>query len=137
MDETFKGDFQTVKGVCFTEVHMLGTLKRKEEQPHMSSTSSLEMPQLEVGQGYLLLTTRPSAIGMSSPVGLGQGCFRISGNGSGEEAVNAYGNTMLFRGMEAPGTRQAGGARQAGGPMKYSQLAEQIRRLVNEEGGKR
>lgn len=106
-------------------------------------TSFPGMPQLEVGQRYLLLTTRPSRIGMSSPVGLGQGLFRITGAGGEEEAFNEYGNKMLFRGMEPPAMRQANDAsqardaRQAGGPMKYSQLAEEIRGLVREERRKR
>lgn len=96
------------------------------------------LPRLEIGQTYLLLTTPPSKIGMSTTVGLGQGLFRIAGEGQMASAVNEFGNKMLFKGMESEG-RQSSGARQtrdlkqAGGSMKYSQLAEFIRSLVREE----
>ncbi len=135
VDEAFKGDFQTVKGVRFTEVRMLGTPARKNGDRSPTIRFSLEMPRLEVKQTYLLLTTRASAIGMSSPVGLGQGCFRITGQRNGEEAANSFGNKMLFRGVEqATATRQTNVAKEeARGPLKYSHLAEQIRNLVREQ----
>jgi hypothetical protein len=62
---------------------------------------------------------------MCSTVGLGQGLFRIRGGRGGEEAENAYGNEMLFRGMtgRVPGK----------GPVAYRELAMRLRGLV---GGK-
>jgi hypothetical protein len=43
-----------------------------------------DLPRLEVGASYVLMMTRPSAIGMSSPVGLEQGLFRVDRRGSRE-----------------------------------------------------
>lgn len=53
------------------------------------------------GEELLLLLNPPSRYGLSSPVGLEQGRFRILRDGKGSElAVNGNGNTALFRGME-------------------------------------
>ena len=42
------------------------------------------MPQLAVGRTYLVFTTQPSEIGLSTTVGLGQGAFRINQVGKQE-----------------------------------------------------
>ena len=123
VDESFKGDFQIVKGTRLAEVRMLAM-----DHPGTMATSIMaglvsEIPRLEVGRRYLLLTTKPSAIGLSAPVGLGQGCFMISGRGNQEMAVNAHGNRMLFRGMSDAEQQMPNAAR------SYERLAEIIRGL--------
>ena len=72
----------------------------------------IELPQLIVGQEYLLLTTTPSSIGLSTVVGLGQGVFRLYGDGNTQLAVNGLSNQGL-----APGVR---------GPVPYDDLVERI-----------
>ncbi len=59
-----------------------------------------ELPRLQVGGRYLLLTTAPSLIGLSAPVGLEQGVFRLTGKPGDETAVNGMGNLGLFAGIE-------------------------------------
>jgi hypothetical protein len=93
------------------------------------------MPDLAVGQTYLVMTTRPSSIGLSTTVGLGQGCFRISQVGKEELAVNEVNNNGLFRDMpgpSAPGLRSLArsAAAPASGPLSYADLAGRIRGLV-------
>jgi len=76
----------------------------------------LEMPELKPGQEYLLFTTQSSRIGLSSLVGLGQGCFSIQSKRGRETAVNERGNV----GLGLPRT----------GPVAYEELAAEIRRVL-------
>lgn len=118
VDESFKGEFEEVKGARFAELRMLAGLDRP------GSRLVMELPRLEIGQTYLLLTTQPSAIGMSTTVGLGQGLFHIRGTEPAEEAVNELGNAMLFSGMESRAERNRS--------LKYSELADELRVLARE-----
>jgi hypothetical protein len=140
--EAFKGGSEMSHGVRYTEIRMLrgrapqearesvkGSRLEKEGKAEVGAVYS-HLPQLSVGQSYLLLTTRPSRVGMSSTVGLGQGSFRIEGYGDSARAVNGAGNERLFRGMEARDVP-------ARGPVPYPKLAEKIRRLVESERNER
>ena len=77
------------------------------------NVKALELPRLAVGEEYLLLTTTPSALGLSTAVGLSQGVFRISGDGNNQLAVNALNNEGLAAEMK--------------GPARYGDLVERIR----------
>jgi len=53
------------------------------------------------GQDLLLLMNKPSAIGLTSPVGLEQGRFRVIRDAAGNKfAVNGHANAALFDGMQ-------------------------------------
>jgi hypothetical protein len=141
VEETFKGEFEEIKDRKVAEVTMISG-KRTGQSGNIQRLSPLaHMPKLEIGQTYLLFTTRPSAIGLSTTVGLGQGAFHIGGKPGAETAVNEYNNVGLFRGMDAPTSMQAEStARRAApatssgtGPIPYADLAAQIRSLT---GGK-
>ncbi len=59
------------------------------------------------GQRLLLLLTKPNAEGLSSPVGLEQGRFRIGRDAQGNEvAHNGRGNAGLFSGVDATAARR-------------------------------
>ncbi|MCC7373980.1 MAG: hypothetical protein IT581_04950 [Verrucomicrobiales bacterium] len=77
--------------------------------------SPLDLPELSKGKEYLLFSTRPSRIGLSTLVGLGQGLFSIQAQGNKEVAVNRVNNV----GLGLP----------ANGPMDYQEMADHIRRL--------
>jgi hypothetical protein len=123
VEEAFKGEFPAVKDdLRVVEIRML-------TEPKSSSTGSVrrvsllrDLPQLEVGRNYLLFATRPSAVGLSTTVGLGQGTFNIQGAGKDETAVNQFQNMDLFRGMASTTA--------ARGPISYADLASRIRALV-------
>jgi hypothetical protein len=89
-----------------------------------------DLPQFRVGQDYLLALTRPSAIGLSTTVGLGQGAFELRGAPGREQAVNQWNNLGLLNGpvtiAGAPAGRDAAAAR-AAGPLPYTQLVDAIR----------
>ena len=133
VDETFRGEFEEVKGVRIAEIRTLGKLNPVQQGNLRSAVVLPRMPDLRVGRTYLVLTTRPSAIGLSTTVGLGQGCFRISQIGKDELAANEANNSGLFRGMAAPAARglaRASAAAADGGAISYADLAGRIRGLV-------
>ena len=123
-----------MKGIRIAELRTLGKLSPRTSGALRSAVVLPQMPVLEEGRTYLLMTTRPSAIGLSTTVGLGQGAFRITQVGKDEQAVNDANNSGLFRGMAAPAVqgiaRAAAPAAAAGGPIRYADLAGRIRGLM-------
>jgi hypothetical protein len=136
VEDVIRGDVDTMKGIRLTELRMLGKVTAKRTASFRSVSPLPEMPQLSVGQTYLVLTTRPSAIGLSTTVGMGQGLFRIEGIGKDETAVNQLNNSGLFRDMAPPAAPEAGalarGAAPAASPaaLPYTELVNRIQALV-------
>jgi hypothetical protein len=126
VDETFKGKFEPKENSApEVEITMLGTFKAAVHSGNQERlTSALpEIPKLRVGESYVLFTTAPSASGLRSPVGLGQGSFRIyAGPNKTELAVNELNNLGLFNGA-GPSQRAAPGSE---GPVTYTRLATAI-----------
>ena len=129
VDEAFKGEFETIKGMQLVEIQMIG-----KTRPHaigdVERISPLpDMPRLKLGQTYLLFSTQPSSAGLSTTVGLGQGSFHLSGAQFKEMAVNEYDNFGLFAGTSVSDIRTPG-------PIPYSRLADEIRTglAADEEG---
>jgi hypothetical protein len=126
VDEAFKGEFEAKENASpEVEITMLGTLKataRSGSQARLSS-SLPEIPKLRVGESYVLFTTAPGASGLRSPVGLGQGSFRIyTAANKTELAVNELNNLGLFDGAVSA-QRAAQGSE---GPVTYTRLATAI-----------
>ncbi|HET6629894.1 MAG TPA: hypothetical protein VFG91_08990 [Woeseiaceae bacterium] len=120
VQEQFKGSFPTAKDKTVVTVTMVGDLKQRDGTVgSMRRLSALpDLPDLRVGHEYLLFTTRPSAGGLSTTVGLGQGAFKIYLSPNREElAANELNNAGLFN-----------------GPVSYSTLASAVRAaLANQE----
>lgn len=76
---------------------VLGSLKQQPARTDgLVRLSSLpEMPKFDTGGEYVLFTTAPSAVGLSTTVGLGQGAFVVGGR---DMVVNALDNRGLFDG---------------------------------------
>jgi hypothetical protein len=140
VDERFKGEVEQVKGLQFADFRMLAARSAGTAGSPRRTMYIPGMPELAVGQRYLLFANGPNAIGMSPVVGRGRGLFRIFG-GPGREAVaNAYGHRTMLDGLiSAQGERlrawDGGPGRSAPGAIAYSQLAQEIRRIVRKEGG--
>jgi hypothetical protein len=130
VDESFKGGYtRTKKGAAIVEIRMIGSPKESATSRGPIRVLPLlpEVPRLDVGQEYLLFTTVPSRIGLSTTVGLGQGCFRVyRPQGREAVAVNAFDNRDLFRAMRT--------SLPARGPAPYAELARQIRASVAGRG---
>jgi hypothetical protein len=128
VDESFKGEYAVTKGdTSFVEIRMVGAKSDSttpEGQRHFSAFR--EVPRLEMNGEYVLFTTRPSSVGLSTTVGLGQGAFRIVDTGKNEEAVNGFNNIGLKRGL-AP---SAVPSLPESGPISYPQLAAAIRNVL-------
>lgn len=114
VDEAFKGSFTETKGVSVVEVRMIGNAKATPDQGgHRKLTSIPGMPTPRAGDDYVFFTTAPSAIGLSTFVGLGQGCFDLFLAGKEEQALNEVNNSGLIAGHP-------------GGPILYSELVAAI-----------
>jgi hypothetical protein len=113
VEEEFKGNYPSTDGKAMVTVTMVGNSKEGDRlvngQRRLSALPDL--PELNVGENYVLFTTKPSAVGLSTTVGLGQGAFKIYLSPDGQElAANELNNAGLFN-----------------GPVTYSQLASAIR----------
>ena len=91
------------------------------------------------GEEVFLMLTRPSELGLSSPIGLDQGRFRVVTNEQGTRLlVNGYGNAGLFKGMDTSASKfdglSAGQklriATHQSGPIAETELKDMIRALV-------
>ena len=127
VDEAFKGTFREVKGLQIAEVTMIGKLKSTSTGTVRHQSPLPGLPELKPGQDYLLLTTRPSAIGLSTTVGLGQGAFTVTGKPGQELAVNENQNLGLFQGINGPSKVLA----PSEGPLPYASIANFIRQSVH------
>lgn len=132
VDEAFKGEFEAKENASpEVEITMLGTFKASApggSQARLSS-SLPEVPKLRVGESYVLFTTAPGNSGLRSPVGLGQGSFRIyAGANKTELAVNELNNLGLFDGA-GPSQRAGQGSE---GPVSYTRLASAILAELNQ-----
>jgi hypothetical protein len=96
--DALKGDFGNAKPVV--TLTMLGNLKQDVSYGDNKRLSRLDMnPDLRVGGDYVLFTTQPSAVGLSTTVGLGQGLFRVFANADGREmTANELNNQGIFDG---------------------------------------
>jgi hypothetical protein len=128
VDEAFKGTYQAVKGLQIAEITMLGKLKQSQTATHRA-LPLIDLPKLQVGQDYLLLTTAPSAIGLSTTVGLGQGAFQVTGKAGQELAINLNHNLGLLNGV--PGAPVGADGTSESGPIPYATLTTLIRGLVD------
>jgi len=122
LDAAFRGEFPEKGGGKIAEIRMVAN------QPEARSNGLTRLPRLtglpefEQGKRYLFFMTKPSAAGLSAPVGLGQGFFHVSGSPGSELVVNGFDNLGLFRGMNVP---EASGR----GPVKYDVVVRRITAL--------
>ena len=133
VQEVFRGDFPTVKGMRLAEIRTLGKIATVQRGALRSSSALPRMPEMRPGETYLVFTTQPSAIGLSTTVGLGQGFFRIAQVGKDEMVVNDVNNSGLFRDMAPPSSARMSvqrAADPAAGALPYSELASRIQALV-------
>lgn len=116
VEHSFKGTFASKGDVQYVEIKMLGSIKDVgASQGEFKRMPVLPTPpRLEVGSDYLLLLTPESSVGLTAPIGLGQGSFEIYTQDKIEWARNEYKNAGLYQ-----------------GPVQYDELAAQI-----QQGGK-
>ena len=118
VDDTFKGQFEEIKGVKFAEVTMLGSIKHVKSGRHPIA----DFPLLREGNEYLLMIAPAGPSGLTATMGLGQGCFVVSRGPDGKAALNGANNVGLFAGMNV--------RLQDGTAAPYDELASTIRGIV-------
>lgn len=112
VEQSFKGNFESKGDVQYAEITILGSIKKAAATGSLRKFSVLPTPpQFTVGSDYLLLMTPESSIGLSIPVGLGQGSFEIFTSDKQEWAKNEFNNAGLFN-----------------GPVRYGELAAKIQK---------
>jgi hypothetical protein len=123
--EVFKGTVAVTKGnTRYAEVTMVGSAKANAPRGKLTHFSIFrDVPRLAVGREYLLFVTQPSRAGLSTTVGLGQGCFDIDTTSSGQLTTNRAGNVGLARGIS--------------GAVPYADLASRVRTSLGTKGGRR
>lgn len=120
VSDTFKGDYEEIKGQRFTEVTMVGTLKQVLSGTHPIT----DFPVLAKGTEYLLFIAPEGPTGMTATMGLAQGCFNMSGPEDAKVAMNLASNRGLFSGMNV--------GHADGEAILYADLADMIRGIVGE-----
>lgn len=123
VDNALRGDFTEKEGRKVIEITMVTDPGPRKVGDKVGFSALPQMPDIRMGQRYLFFTTAPSAVGLSTTVGLGQGCFRITGDPGEEITTNEFDNLGLFRGMSAPGMPEHG-------PIAYAKLMQQIDALL-------
>jgi hypothetical protein len=115
VSENFKGQVKTKGDTKYAEITMLGNIKNKTTQSGQFKRLSVlpTPPLLKVGSDYLLLMTKESSIGLSSPIGLGQGVFRVFEVDKKEVVKNDFNNEGISKGL-----------------MDYKALADKIKKEV-------
>jgi hypothetical protein len=114
VEQGFKGSFDDKNGHAVVEIRMFGSLKADPAQGGVQKLVSVPgVPNLRRGEEYVLFTTQPSAAGLSTFVGLGQGAFSLFMADKQEMVVNQVNNSGLIPGYE-------------GGPILYSQLVTEL-----------
>jgi hypothetical protein len=125
VEDAVKGNFGN--GVApIIEIRMVGSIKA---DPIEGDTRRIalfkDLPRLKIGSDYLLFTTAPSSIGLSTTVGLGQGCFNVIPIAREAHVLNGLDNHGLFLGMDR-------GQFPESGPISYLQLTSEVRTLMGQ-----
>jgi hypothetical protein len=119
VDESLKGAASAGTEI---DVRLLAPAKSVVSGKYRRGNMLRDLPRFAVGRDYLFVLTRPSAIGLSTTVGLGQGLFELRGRPGQELAVNEANNLGLLDPPTAT-TRRSG-------PVPYDALVERIRTLL-------
>ncbi len=100
VEDVIKGDFGSGKAAEVIELRMYGRLRPSLPENGVQRLGGLNMnPEMEIGAQYVLFTTQPSSIGLSTTVGLGQGLFKAQADMAGNAVYsNGFGNLGLFDG---------------------------------------
>lgn len=125
VDDPIKGSFSGGDDGRHVEIRFLAAGGAEQRRHLLRYTPLPELPTLRVGGRYFLLLTPESSIGLTAPVGLAQGTFRVTGKPGSEQVVNGLDNAGLFRDVES--LAPAGWER---GPIDWTDFAATVRDLA-------
>lgn len=123
---------QAIKGVSDGEIVVF----RQVDGTEGGRPGIRGIPQYDVGQEFLLFLRKESPRGLTSPVGMGQGTFRVHKNGPGKiEVMNLAGNRNLLLGLSDDQIAGLGAqnvrALASGRAISLTSLASAVTRVIN------
>ena len=136
VEDAIKGEVGTT-----LEIRQLG---HRSKQPNPETGRIFHIPGMPLyapGESVLLLLNQDSRLGLTSPVGMMQGSFRLTKDKGGRElALNGVGNRGLLSGMEPGGAARGAGWDPSefqrlvrdGGAIERGALVALIRSMVDE-----
>ena len=101
-------------------MQVLGSVKGRPVENGVKYVGGFKPISLDIGSEYLLFTTQPSSIGLSTTVGMSQGAFKVQTIDKEERVANGMNNQGLFRGISK-------GTFPESGPISYADLVARIR----------
>lgn len=107
-------------GGSIVTIQMLGSIKQRDVGNGVRYVGGFKPVMLDIGSEYLLFTTAPSSVGLSTTVGLTQGAFKVQTLNKEEHVSNGMDNQGLFRGIDK-------GSFPDRGPINYRDLVARIR----------
>jgi len=119
--ELYKGEASIVKGDdAIIEILMVGNIKpaKADNNGRVKLSVWSEVPKFSEGGDYLVFASPASAVGLSAPIGLGQGAFKVYAADGTDMAVNEFNNAGL--GLNGDG------------PVEYTVLDAKIRSLLGQ-----
>jgi hypothetical protein len=90
-----------------------------------------ELPRYQVGETVVLFVHAESALGFTSPVGLGQGCFHVRGAPAAAVVENEVGNRNLAGSIAPRALAAPHAAAGASGPVPLDAFLVRVRGLVD------
>ncbi len=102
VSEVFKGEVSSQKEVQIVRFKMLGNLENMKAGKVLPS-----FPVIQSGKEYLLFISPSGPIGLTTTMGLAQGCFNFVNT---ESVINGFNNSGLFQGMDVQGVPDSGAA---------------------------
>jgi len=121
IDELYKGEATVVKGDdAIVQIRMVGNVKpaKADENGRIKLSAWNEVPKFSEGGDYLVFASQASAVGLSAPIGLGQGAFKVFAADGTDMAVNEFNNAGL--GLNGDG------------PVEYTVIDARIRSLLGQ-----
>ncbi len=96
------------------------------------ASAKSEFPSYKADEDVVLFLTAESALGLSSPVGLTQGVFRVTKDVEGKPVslVNGLGNAGLLEGMSSKSMKL-----RKGGPASYTEFVSVVKEIVKHQQG--
>lgn len=109
------------------------------DHPEIKVTSAFaDMPRYQVGATNVVFLSEDSEVGLTAPVGLHQGMFRVFEEGVQKQVVNRVGNKGLFVGIKKSplfkglklSSSESKLVAQEGSPLSYDSFVSLVQKIV-------
>lgn len=116
----------------------LGVTEEQIEGPNTVVGVFRELPRYQVGEESIVFLSEAGVLGLTAPIGLGQGKFTVKSAGGGKTVVNGMDNHGLFLGLDRSPQVKAMSLpaseknlmKQNGGEVGYDEFVSLVKRLA-------